>query len=137
MKLTIDKSDLHRGLSRLQAVVERRHSMPILANVLLEASSQGDTGQLELVATDLEIGIRDVHPAKVQDTGSITVSARKLFDIVRELPDEPIQLVGGQTRFLKSSRGGSAFRSLARQRRSIQASLASRQNGWFPFRRRS
>jgi DNA polymerase-3 subunit beta len=109
MKLTIDKSDLHRGLSRLQAVVERRHSMPILANVLLNASGQGDAGQLELVATELEIGIRDIHTAKVQDSGSITVSARKLFDIVRELPDEPIELVGGADAFLEIQSGRIRF----------------------------
>ncbi len=57
MKLTIEKSDLQRGLSRLQAVVEKRNSMPILANVLLKAEGQGEKGHLALVATDLEIGI--------------------------------------------------------------------------------
>ncbi len=101
MKLTIEKSDLHRGLSRLQAVVEKRNSMPILANVLLEAGGSADKGHLELVATDLEVGVRDVHPARVEDTGSTTVSARKLFDIVRELPDEPIQLVAEADAFLE------------------------------------
>jgi DNA polymerase-3 subunit beta len=105
MKLTIEKSDLHRGLSRLQAVVEKRNSMPILANVLLEAEGQGEKGRLELVATDLEIGIRDVHPARVEDSGSTTVSARKLFDIVRELPDEPVQLVAGADAFLQIRSG--------------------------------
>ena len=101
MKLIIEKSDLHRGLSRLQAVVEKRNSMPILANVLLEAEGRGEKGHLELVATDLEVGVRDVHPARVEDAGSTTVSARKLFDIVRELPDEPIQLVAGADAFLE------------------------------------
>ena len=101
MKLTIDKSDLQRGLSRLQAVVEKRNSMPILANVLLNASGQGETGQIELVATDLEIGLRDVHTAEVDETGGITVSARKLFDIVRELPNEPVQLEARADAFLE------------------------------------
>jgi DNA polymerase-3 subunit beta len=101
MKLTIEKSDLHRGLSRLQAVVEKRHSMPILANVLLDASRQGDHGRLELVATDLEVGVRDVHSAEVDNSGSITVSARRLFDIVRELPDQPVQLVAEPDAFLQ------------------------------------
>ena len=101
MKLTIEKSDLHRGLSRLQAVVEKRNSMPILANVLLDATGGGESGQLELMATDLEVGVRDVHTAQVEDTGSITVSARKLFDIVRELPDEPLQLSAEPDAFLQ------------------------------------
>jgi len=92
MKLTIQKTDLHRGLSRLQAVVEKRNSMPILANVLLSASGRGEQGRLELVATDLEVGVRDVHTVLVQEAGSTTVSARKLFDIVRELPDDAIDL---------------------------------------------
>ena len=105
MKLTIEKSDLHRGLSRLQAVVEKRNSMPILANVLLEAEGSGEKGHLELVATDLEIGIRDVHPARVEEPGSTTVSARKLFDIVRELPDEPVQLVAEADAFLQIRSG--------------------------------
>jgi DNA polymerase-3 subunit beta len=101
MKLTIEKSDLHRGLSRLQAVVEKRNSMPILANVLLEAEGRGAKGHLELIATDLEVGVRDVHTAQVDDAGSTTVSARKLFDIVRELPSEPIQLVAETDAFLQ------------------------------------
>jgi DNA polymerase-3 subunit beta len=105
MKLTIEKTDLHRGLSRLQAVVEKRNSMPILANVLLDATGQGDEGQLELMATDLEIGVRDVHPARVDATGSTTVSARKLFDIVRELPEEPVQLAAESDGFLEISSG--------------------------------
>jgi DNA polymerase-3 subunit beta len=109
MKLTIEKSDLHRGLSRLQAVVEKRNSMPILANVLLAASQQGDRGQLELVATDLEVGVRDVHAAEVEDTGSITVSARKLFDIIRELPDEPVQLHCEPDAFLEIRSGRIRF----------------------------
>lgn len=101
MKLTIEKSDLHRGLSRLQAVVEKRSSMPILANVLLTATGGKEGGQLELVATDLEVGVRDVHTVQVDDPGSITVSARKLFDIVREFPDEPIQLSAEADAFLE------------------------------------
>ncbi len=101
MKLTIEKSDLHRGLSRLQAVVEKRSSMPILANVLLTATGGKEEGQLELVATDLEVGVRDVHTVQVDDPGSITVSARKLFDIVREFPDEPIQLSAEADAFLE------------------------------------
>jgi DNA polymerase-3 subunit beta len=92
MKLSIAKSDLQRGLMRIQSVVERRNTMPILANVLLRAEKQRDAGSLELAATDLEVGIRSVHAADVNKTGSVTVAAKKLFEIVRELPDEPVQL---------------------------------------------
>jgi DNA polymerase-3 subunit beta len=105
MKLTIEKPALHRGLSRLQAVVERRHSMPILANVLLNAQHSGKPSQLELVATDLEVGVRDVQDAQVEEAGGITVSARKFFDIVRELPDEPVSLVVEPDAFLQIRSG--------------------------------
>lgn len=91
MKLTIPRSQLHRGLSRIQSIVEKRNTMPILANVLLEATDD-DTGSLELAATDLEVGIRSSHPASVSNPGRVTASAKKLFEIVRELPDEPVHI---------------------------------------------
>lgn len=93
MKLTINKGELQTGLSRLQGIVEKRNSMPILANVLMSASNKGKDGeQLQLAATDLEVGIQSSHEAKVTTAGGVTVSAKKLFEIVRELPDEDIHL---------------------------------------------
>jgi DNA polymerase-3 subunit beta len=92
MKLSIPKSELLRGLSRIQSIVEKRNTMPILANVLLEAKKDGDTGILELAATDLEVGIRSSQPADVQTAGSVTASAKKLYEIVRELPEEPVHI---------------------------------------------
>jgi DNA polymerase-3 subunit beta len=91
MKLTISKNELQKGITRIQSVVEKRNTMPILANVLLDASNKkGKT--LTLAATDLEVGIRGSHPAEVETPGKATVSAKKLYEIVRELPDEPISL---------------------------------------------
>ena len=92
MKLSISRSDLFRGLSRLQSIVEKRNTMPILANIHLSASKGGDGGTLELAATDLEVGIRSAHSAEVKKAGSITASAKKLYEIVRELPEETVQL---------------------------------------------
>src|SRR5512145_1400363 len=109
MKLSIDKADLQRGLARLQAIVEKRSSMPILANVLVTASGKGETGRLELAATDLEVGIRGSHPARVAKAGAITVSARKLYDIVRELPDEPIQLDASAQSYVELRCGRARF----------------------------
>lgn len=88
MKISIQRTELQRGLARIQSIVEKRNTMPILANVLLEA---GDDG-LELAATDLEVGIRSSHVAEVHTKGSVTASAKKLFEIVRELPDEPVHI---------------------------------------------
>ena len=100
MKLTISKNELQRGLSRIQSIVEKRNSMPILANVLLEASGKGDAGSLRLAATDLEVGIQGQYEAKIKKEGGLTVSARKFFEIVRELPDEPVELEATKNSFL-------------------------------------
>jgi DNA polymerase-3 subunit beta len=109
MKLSVEKADLQRGLARLQAIVEKRSSMPILANVLVTATGKGDSGRLELAATDLEVGIRGSQPAKVQKPGALTISARKLYDIVRELPDETIQLEATPNAYLDIRCGRSRF----------------------------
>jgi DNA polymerase-3 subunit beta len=91
MKLTISKSELQKGLTRIQSVVEKRNTMPILANVLLDASNK-KSKILTLAATDLEVGIRGSHPANVEVAGKVTVSAKKFYEIVRELPDEQVSL---------------------------------------------
>jgi DNA polymerase-3 subunit beta len=74
--------------------------MPILANVLIEASKKGKSSQLQLSATDLEVGIRGVHQAKVETAGGVTASAKKLFEIVRELPDELVQISTTENQYL-------------------------------------
>lgn len=109
MKLAIDRIELLRGLGRMQAIVEKRNSMPILANVLLTATGKNDEGRVELAATDLEVGIRGSHPARVAKAGAITVSARKLYDIVRELPEEPIQLETNAQSYLELRCGRGRF----------------------------
>lgn len=91
MKLTISKGELQKGLTRIQSVVEKRNTMPILANVLLDASDK-KKNTLILSATDLEVGIRGSHPAEIKTAGKTSVSAKKFYEIVRELPDEPISL---------------------------------------------
>jgi len=92
MKLSIPKNELLKGLARIQSIVEKRNTMPILANALLEATKKRDEGALSIAATDLEVGVRGTHPADVETAGSVTVSAKKLYEIIRELPDEPVQL---------------------------------------------
>jgi DNA polymerase-3 subunit beta len=100
MKFTIEKNEFQKGLARIQAIVEKRNSMPILANVLIEASKKGKASQLQLSATDLEVGIRGVHEAKVETAGGVTASAKKLFEIIRELPEEPIQISTTENQYL-------------------------------------
>jgi DNA polymerase-3 subunit beta len=83
MEFTVSKADLVRELSLSQGVVEKKTTIPILSNVLLEAGSD----RLVLTATDLELGIRCSCPARVKREGSGTVPARKLLDYVRLLPE--------------------------------------------------
>src|SRR5574338_714636 len=108
MKLSIQKSELQRGLGRIQAIVERRNSMPILANVLLDARKDAG-GSLLVAATDLEVGIRSSQAAEVATPGALTVSARKLYDVVRELPDEPVSLQATANSYLEIQCGRARF----------------------------
>jgi DNA polymerase-3 subunit beta len=86
MKLTIDREELLRGLGRIQAIVERRGTLPILANTLIRADADG----LTLAATDLEVGIVSSHTAHVDEKGAVTLGAKKLYEIVRELGDDEV-----------------------------------------------
>lgn len=90
MELTFEKDALLDALQVLQGVASGRTALPILSNVLIRA--EGDT--IECMATDLEVGIRMKVEGTVKEEGAITVSAKKLGDIVKELPmDKPIDLV--------------------------------------------
>ncbi|MXO71551.1 DNA polymerase III subunit beta [Alteraurantiacibacter buctensis] len=85
MKATIERAKLLRCLSHVQSVVERRNTIPILSNVLIEASSDG---LVKIMATDLDLQVVESLAAnRVDSAGSITVSAHLLFDIARKLPD--------------------------------------------------
>jgi DNA polymerase III subunit beta len=83
MRVTIERSAFLKALTHVQSVVERRNTIPILSNVLLQA---GD-GQLKLTATDLDIEIVESVAAEVGQSGATTVPAHMLYDIVRKLPD--------------------------------------------------
>ncbi len=109
MKLNINKSEFSKALVRVQSIVEKRNSMPILANALLEASKTPEGGSLRVSATDLEVGLTGLHPAKVATAGSVTVAARKLHEIVRELPEETISLETTSNSYLEIRCGRSRF----------------------------
>jgi len=84
MKATIERATLLKGLSHVQSVVERRNTIPILSNVLIEAT--GD-GTIKLMATDLDLQINETIAAAIDQPGATTVSAHTLFDIARKLPE--------------------------------------------------
>jgi DNA polymerase-3 subunit beta len=106
MKATIERATLLKSLSHVQSVVERRNTIPILSNVLLDAR---EDGSLRLMATDLDLQVDETVPANVASAGATTVSAHTFFDIVRKLPDGSqvelsaadgkMQVVAGRARF--------------------------------------
>ncbi|MBI4460843.1 MAG: DNA polymerase III subunit beta [Acidobacteria bacterium] len=87
MEFSIQRADLLKELTLSQGVLERKATIPILSNILLEASG----GSLRLTATDLELGIRSACPAKVKKEGSTTVPGKKLFDYIRQLEEAEIR----------------------------------------------
>ena len=88
MEFTVSRADLVRELNLSQGVVEKKTTIPILSNVLVEA----DGDKIELTATDLELGIRCSCPARVKKSGAGTIPARRLLDYVRLLPDGDVQV---------------------------------------------
>jgi DNA polymerase-3 subunit beta len=88
MELVVRKNDLLRELQLFQGIVERKNTIPILANVLLDAKD----GEVRFLATDLEVALRSRCEATVTKPGSLTLPAKKLFEIVRSLPDTDIRI---------------------------------------------
>ena len=93
LEFTIAKPDLLKELSLVQGVVDKKETIPILSKLLI--SSDG-TGRVTILGTDLEVSLRTQAPATVKTEGSMVVNARKLHDIVRNLPDEPIRFTQGE-----------------------------------------
>jgi DNA polymerase-3 subunit beta len=92
MELVVRKADLLRELQLFQGIVERKNTIPILANVLIEA----DGNQVKLLATDLEVGLRSRCEASVAKGGSLTLPAKKLYEIVKALPDTDVRIEEGK-----------------------------------------
>ena len=84
MRATIERATLLKCLSHVQSVVERRNTIPILSNVLIEAS---EGGKIKVTATDLDLQVVETFAADVETPGATTVSAHTLFEIARKLPD--------------------------------------------------
>jgi DNA polymerase-3 subunit beta len=110
MKATIERATLLKSLGHVQSVVERRNTIPILSNVLIEAT---EDGAIRLMATDLDLQVNETVEANVQQPGATTVSAHTLFDIARKLPegsqvelsaaDGKMQVNAGRARFYLST----------------------------------
>jgi DNA polymerase-3 subunit beta len=88
MELVVRKTDLLRELQLFQGIVERKNTIPILANVLLEANG----AEVKMLATDLEVGLRSKCTATVSKSGSLTLPAKKLYEIVKALPETDVRI---------------------------------------------
>src|SRR5579864_7142209 len=103
MKVTVERAELLKSLGHVHRVVERRNTIPILANVLIKA----DKGKLSLKATDLDLEVTDSIAAEVSPGGSTTVPAHMFYEIVRKLPEgAQIILEGSGDRSVLSLRAG-------------------------------
>src|SRR3989442_1324141 len=106
MEVILDRDAFLKGLQMVQNVAEPRQTLPILANVLLET----EEGTVRLTATDLEVGARVSIPARVAGKGAITVSARKLAEIVKELPAAAVTLKVGDNASVSVRCAGVAYK---------------------------
>lgn len=106
MKIKITRDELLTGLQRVQGIVEKRNTMPILSNILLETKQDG----IELVATDLEIGVRGHYKADVQQAGSVSLSARKLYELLKEVAAGEITITTQENNWVQIQAGRSQFK---------------------------
>jgi len=106
MEFTVRKFDLLQELTLIQGVVERKTTIPILANVLVKA----EAGELRIAATDLEIGLKSVCVSKTTVPGTVTLPAKRLYEIVRALPDKEIKFKRGEANWVAVTCGSSRFR---------------------------
>ncbi|HET9510900.1 MAG TPA: DNA polymerase III subunit beta, partial [Sphingomonas sp.] len=113
MKATIERATLLKGLSHVQSVVERRNTIPILSNVLIDATGEG---AIRLMATDLDLQVDETVPAAVDQPGTTTVSAHTLFDIARKLPEgSQVELSAAEGRLqIRAGRYNSSLPTLPR-----------------------
>ena len=106
MKFSIKKEDIASELQLLQGIVEKRNTMPILANILVNATEK----EIEITGTDLEVGLKTHFPAQIKEAGSITLSGKKIFEVVKSLPegkvvtfeetgDLTMQITSGESKF--------------------------------------
>jgi len=129
MKLRISRDELLTALQRVQGVVEKRNTMPILANILLEAKPEG----LDISATDLEIGMRGLYKATVEEPGSVTFSARKLFEILKEIKEPDISVSVSDNSLVTIQAGRSQFKVVGLPAQDYPALPAIEREGLIPL----
>ena len=126
MEFTANKDELLRELSLIQGIVERKNTIPILANVLIEAAG----GSIELAATDLDVGLKCHISADVAEEGALTLSAKKLFEIVRAVPESTIRIKELENFWASIESGRSYFKMVGLGKSEFPALAEPPKNGF-------
>ncbi len=105
MEFKIEKENFTRGLYRAQNIIEKKGTMPILLNVLIETLGN----KVAITATDLEIGIKGLHPAEIITQGKATLSGKKIYEVIKELPEEKVSLKLKENQWVEIFSGKSFF----------------------------
>ncbi len=106
MQIRVKRKEFLETLYWTQSIVERRHTMPILANVLIET----DKGDIHVTATDLEVGVRGRLQGEVAKDGAITLNAKKLYEIIREAPEETVEVKRLENDWVEVKSGKTLFK---------------------------
>ena len=129
MEVQLDRDSFLKGLQMVQNIVEPRQALPILANVLIQAGDES----VRLTATDLEVGATVSIPAKVAVPGAITLSARKLTEIARELPAAALSLKVQDNAWVALKCGGAAFKLVGLSADDFPAVTPGGSATWIPL----
>jgi DNA polymerase-3 subunit beta len=117
MEFTIERDELLQALYLTQGIVERRTTIPILANVLIESADN----VLSIAATDQEVGVRRRCAAQIKNKGAVTTGARKLYEIIRECSDGPIVVRSLENNWIEIASGKSRFKIVGLDAREFPA----------------
>jgi len=112
MRIAVDRANLLRSLGRVHRIVERRNTVPILSNILLEAREKDGAGLICLKSTDLDLEVTEETAAAVEQPGATTIPAYLLYDIVRKMPEggEIALSLDNEGKFVTLASGRSSFR---------------------------
>ncbi len=111
MRFSIKKENIFTELQLLQGIVEKRNTMPVLAHILIDAGKD----RVELIGTDLEVGLKTYIETKVEEPGAATISGKKVYEIVRSLPDgKNVTFSLINEKMIEISSGASLFKVLCK-----------------------
>jgi DNA polymerase III subunit beta len=127
MKFSLNKTALLKELNLLQGVVEKKNTIPILSNILIESANQS---LISLIATDLDVSLHTECAADVSQPGAIVLQARKLFDIVRNLPDADIHFAKEENDRVRISCGASEFKIVSQAKEHFPSTPQVAQSGF-------